>query len=486
MSSAVRKEKDFLGEIGVPAHAYYGIFTVRASQNFPVSGIRANARFIKSLALIKKACATANLKLKLLDRPLAEAIIQAAQEVSEGKFQDQFILDVFQAGAGTPFNMNMNEVLANRANEILGKPLGSYDPVHPNNHVNMAQSSNDVVPTAIRITSLMLSYQLVVRMNSLILSLEEKSSQYRNLIKVGRTHLQDAVPISFGQVLHGWSSSLFRSLKRLDGVKFSLAELGVGGTAIGTGLNTHPDFKRHVVQELVKLTGYELRPSEESIELTSSMAVFVELSGAIRELTIELNRVANDLRLLSSGPKAGFAELVLPEVEPGSSIMPGKVNPSIPEAVNMVCYQVMGNDHAVSLAAQNGQLELNVMTPVMAFNLFWSMELLIRAVRILDEKCIRGLHVNEEKVRRDLEESMTIATVLNPYLGYEVVSHLVKKSLKEQKPFLQVVKEEKLISEELLTAILRPEKMIHPLPVDTELAHKIKESDEFKKFKKTL
>lgn len=486
MASSFRIEKDFLGEVQVPAQVYYGIFTSRALQNFPISGIRANPKFIKSLALIKSACATANLKLNLLDRSLAEAVIQAAGEVAVGKFQDQFIPDVFQAGAGTPFNMNMNEVLSNRANELLGKPLGSYFPIHPNNHVNMAQSSNDVIPTALRITSLILVDQLSGAVNSLILSLEKKSALYQHLIKVGRTHLQDAVPVSYGQVLHGWSASLFRSLKRLEGVKTSLVQLGIGGTAIGTGINTHPDFKRHVVQELAKLTGYELRPSEETIELTSSMAVFVELSGAIKEVAIELNRISNDLRLLASGPKAGFAEILLPEVEPGSSIMPGKVNPSIPEAVNMVCYQIMGNDQAICLAAANGQLELNVMTPVIGFNLFWSMELLTRASQIMDEKCIQGLQVNEERVGRDLEESISIATVLNPYLGYEVVSYLVKLALKEKKPFLQVVKEQNLIPENLLKEILKPQTMIQPQTIDKELVDKIMESDEFRKLKKIL
>lgn len=262
--------------------------------------------------------------------------------------------------------------------------------------------------------------------------------------------------------------------------------MGIGGTAIGTGINTHPDFKRHVVQELAKLTGYELRPSEETIELTSSMAVFVELSGAIKEVAIELNRISNDLRLLASGPKAGFAEILLPEVEPGSSIMPGKVNPSIPEAVNMVCYQIMGNDQAICLAAANGQLELNVMTPVIGFNLFWSMELLTRASQIMDEKCIQGLQVNEERVGRDLEESISIATVLNPYLGYEVVSYLVKLALKEKKPFLQVVKEQNLIPENLLKEILKPQTMIQPQTIDKELVDKIMESDEFRKLKKIL
>ena len=468
-----RIEKDSLGEIEVPDNVLYGAFTTRASKNFKISGLHAKPELIRSIALIKKAAALANMNLGMLDKKIGDAIIEAADEVIEGRHADQFILDVFQAGAGTPFNMNTNDVIANIAIKKMGGKPGDYRLVHPNNHVNMAQSSNDVIPTAIRLSVLFTMQPLIKELEEIISALQEKAGEYDHVIKVGRTHLEDAVPIRYGQVFGGYAASLGKCIVRLAASENSMLELGIGGTAVGTGINTHPDFKKTIISELSRLTGFEFYKGN-SIMLHWSMAGFVDVSGALRTLAIELNKVSNDLRLLNSGPKTGIAEIVLPEVEPGSSIMPGKINPSIPEAVNMVCFQVMGNDHAVSLAAEAGQMELNVMTPLIVFDLLWSIELLTNTVRILREFCVSGIVVDEKRCAALLEESHALATVLNPYIGYDAVAQLVKQALAENKPLRQVLVENDVIPEKYLNEILDARKMTEPGVVDKRMIEAIR------------
>ena len=472
-SIMTRLEKDSLGEIEVPDNVLYGAFTTRASNNFRISGIRAKHEFIKSIALIKKAAAIANMKLGVLDKKIGKVIVVAADEVIEGKYSDQFILDVFQAGAGTPFNMNMNEVIANVAIIKLGGKPGDYHLVHPNNHVNMAQSSNDVIPTTIRLSILLTLSPLIEELEKICAEFHAKKKEYDHVIKVGRTHLEDAVPIRYGQVFGGYAASLGKCIVRFAASENSMLELGIGGTAVGTGINTHPDFKKTIISELGKLTGFQFYQGN-SIMLHWSMAGFVDVSSALRILAIELNKISNDLRLLNSGPKTGIAEIVLPEVEPGSSIMPGKINPSIAEAVNMVCFQVIGNDHAVSLAAEAGQLELNVMTPLIAYDLLWSIELLTNTVRMFRVDCIEGLVVDENRCSELLENSHALATVLNPYIGYENVAMLVKTALSENKSLKQVLIEMDLIPEKYLNEILDARKMTEPGVIDKRVVEEIR------------
>ncbi len=468
-----RIEKDSLGEVEVPDNALYGAFTTRAFDNFQISGIRAKPVFISSIAIIKKAAALANMKLGMLDERTGNAIIQAADEVIEGKYSDQFILDVFQAGAGTPFNMNTNEVIANIAIKKLGGKAGDYTLVHPNNHVNMAQSSNDVIPTAIRLSVLLSLPALIRELEEIALAFNEKAREYDRVIKVGRTHLEDAVPIRYGQVFGGYAASLEKCINRIKTAGNAMLELSLGGTATGTGINTHPDFKKTVISELRRLTNFEFYPGN-SVMLSWSMAGLAEVSNALRILAIELNKISNDLRLLNSGPKAGIAEIILPEVEPGSSIMPGKINPSIAEAVNMVCFQVAGNDHAVALAVGAGQLELNVMTPLIAFDLLWSIELLTNTIRMLHERCVCSIVVDEKRCRELLENSHALATVLNPYIGYDAAAELVKTALAENKPLRRVIVERDIISEKYLNEILDPVKMTEPRAFDRKVVEEIR------------
>lgn len=467
-----RIEKDSIGDIEVPDNVLYGAFTTRASKNFRISGIKADPEFIRSLAIIKKACAKANIKLDMLNETIGDVIIQSADEIIKGKYRDQFILDVFQAGAGTPFNMNMNEVIANLAIIKLGGNPGEYSLVHPNNHVNMAQSSNDVIPTTIRLSVLCSFLPLEKEIEALIAAFHSKAKEYDHVIKVGRTHLEDAVPIGYGQVFNGYAASLEKCLERLKTSEKSMLELGIGGTAIGTGINTHPKFKNRVISELNLLTGFEFYAGN-SILLSWSMTGFVEVSNALRMLAIELNKISNDLRLLNSGPKTGICEIVLPEVEPGSSIMPGKINPSIAEAVNMVCFQVAGNDHAVAMAAEAGQLELNVMTPLIAFDLLWSITLLTNTMKMFREDCISGMIVDEKRCNELLEESHALATVLNPYIGYDKVAQLVKTALQENKSLKQVLIEKNIIPAKYLKDILDARKMTQPQLVEKKIIDEI-------------
>lgn len=468
-SSPTRVEEDALGPVHVPQDAYYGSFTARAMANFQISGMKAPIPFRRALGWIKLAAAQANFSLGQLPEKQAKLIEQAAQEFIDGKFDAEFCMDVFQAGAGTPYNMNANEIIANRANELAGEPKGTYRPVHPNNHVNMAQSSNDVIPTATRLAVLLGFLELKPALNQVIEALEKKAEEFKTIIKVGRTHLEDAVPVTLGQEFRAYASALRNGLYTLEEAYQSLCVLGIGGTATGTGINTHPEFQKTIVARLCELTGFELKPASNLIETTHSMAVFLKASSALRALAVELNRIANDLRLLNMGPKAGIAEITLPDVEPGSSIMPGKVNPSIAECMNMICFQVISNDQAVSLGAQGGQLELNWFTPLIMWNLMFSIQIFTNGLHMFRVDCIDGIVANEDHIKHLFEHSLVTATALAPYLGYHEVAVLVNEALHDHKPLREVVRSKNLMPDEDLDRILSPESMVHPGLVDVSI-----------------
>ena len=466
-----RTESDFLGKVEVPADAYYGAFTVRAANTFKISGQKVDLRIIHAYILIKKAVALANGELGVLDKKIADSIIKACDESLAGKFDDQFILDAFQAGAGTPMHMNVNEVLANRATELLGGKKGQYL-VHPNNHVNCGQSSNDVTPTAIRLAALQEVKNLVNEAGQLQKSFEKKAKQYEKLIKVGRTHLQDAVPISYGQVFDAYSKAIRDDIHQISYLFEHFACLGIGGTAVGTGINTHPKFKEKAISQLTRLTGLKLEVADSRVQSTHDMNVFSLASAALRNYATTLNRIANDLRLLASGPKTAIAELILPSVEPGSSIMPGKINPSVPEAVNMICFQVMGNDFAILQAANSSQLELNFMTPLIAQNLMQSLDILKSATKMFRSECIDGLRVDEKRCKENFDNSFVYATAFNPYLGYSTVSKLVQEAYAKNNSLKQLIIEKKLLDERDVEKIIAS--AIGPSEVDSDIIKKVK------------
>jgi aspartate ammonia-lyase len=475
-----RIERDALGPLAVPAEALHGIFTERARRTFDLSGLRPHPAFIRALAAIKKAAAATNRRLGLLPPRLARAIEWAAGEVMAHRVDRAFVLDVFQAGAGTPHHMNANEVIANLANERLGGRRGTYDPIHPNDHVNLGQSSNDVTPTAARLAALALLRPLEAETRRLERALRARARGTARVVKPGRTHLQDAVPITYGQVFAAYAVALGRGREGLARARQALREVGLGGTAVGTGLTAHPRFRPLVVQALARLAGEPLRPARSPAESTWNMAPLLRCSAALRELALVLSKICLDLRLLASGPHAGLGELRLPEVEPGSSIMPGKVNPSVPEAVQMACFQVLGNDHAAARAAEAGELELNVMTPLLAFDLWWSLDLLTRAVRLLRLRCVEGLRVDRERARRLVEGSLIQATALSPYLGYDVTARLVKEALARRRPLREVVLARGLVGPAALDRLLAPEALTRPRRLDAGLRRRIQSSPAFR------
>ena len=480
-----RIEKDVMGEIKVPANSYYGAFTERARINFQISGIKAHKEFLVSLATIKKAAALANMELRQLDDKFGSAIVKAADEVINGRFDSYFILDVYQAGAGTPFNMNCNEIIANRATELLGGKLGQYI-ANPNNHVNMAQSTNDVIPTATKLAILSMLENLTVEAEKFKDSLRKKAEEFKEILKVGRTHWEDAVPVTLGQEFESYAVAIEKGIKRIINNADELRELGIGGTAIGTGITTHPKFHETIVNKLKNLTRIDLKASNNLLEQTQNYNCFVSFSSSLKMLAIDLIRIANNLSILNSGPKAGIAEIMLPDVEPGSSIMPGKINPSIPECVLMVCFDVLGKDKTVEIAAQYSILELNAMCPIIAYNILQSMRILTNAMKMFREFCINGIEANEERCLELLHKSTAIATALNPYLGYQAVSKVVKESLKNDSTIKETVLKYGLIEEEDLDRILSPEEMTQPAIIDMELVSKIKESESYRKFLQSL
>lgn len=457
-----RIERDPLGEKEVPDWAYYGVQTARAVENFPISGVGPGTEFIRATALIKKAAALANMDVRKLDRRRGKAIAQAAGEVVDGKWHDHFVVDVFQAGAGTSHNMNANEVIANRAIELLGGKKGDYSIVHPNDHVNMSQSTNDVFPTAMRIAAIFAIENLMPVLQGLEQALGEKGRGFDGIIKSGRTHLQDAVPIRLGQEFTGYAVAVNRARSEIRCEADRLLELGIGGSAVGTGINTHPDYRGRVIHHLCQLTGLPFTGAANLFASMQSMGDFVSSSGKLKMLAVELIRIANDLRLLSSGPRTGFAEIRLPAVQPGSSIMPGKVNPVMAEVLDMVGFQVIGNDTAITVAAQAGQMELNVMMPVINHNLLQSIRLLTNVVRVFTERCVKGIAADEGRCRELAERTLALATILNPVIGYEAAAQLAKEALAANGSIRDLVIEKGILSREEADAILDPYRMTRP------------------------
>ena len=457
-----RIERDPLGEQQVPADAYYGIQTERASENFPISGLRAPADLVTATVLIKKAAAAANVFLGRLAADVGTAIAQAADEIVAGRFRDQFIVDVYQAGAGTSHNMNANEVLANRAGEILGAPRGTYARVHPNDHVNMGQSTNDVFPAATRLALLLGHASLVQAARDLAASFRAKSREFAAVLKVGRTHLQDAVPMTLGQEFGGYAACLARGADDVDQAAGQLRELNLGATAVGTGLNAGARYAQEAIANLRTFTGLEVSPATDLFRVTQSMGDVLAYSGAMRRLAVELGKIASDLRLLSMGPRAGLAEIALPAVQPGSSIMPGKVNPSVPEMVNQVCLQVGGCDHTIAAACEAGQLELNVMMPVIAWNALHAARILRESMTVLRARCVDGIVADPARCRELLDRSTAAATALSPYIGYAATAEIAKESLRSGKSIRQVALERGVLSQEQLDRILAPEAMTKP------------------------
>ncbi|HET7711057.1 MAG TPA: aspartate ammonia-lyase [Thermoanaerobaculia bacterium] len=454
-----RIERDTLGEVRVPAGALYGAQTQRAVENYPVSGLREHPQFIRAFILLKKAAALANKELGTLESRLADAIVSACDLILGDLrgYRQHFVVDVFQAGAGTSFNMNCNEVLANLANRSLGGELGSYKPIHPNDHVNMAQSTNDVFPTAIRMAVVLQLAHLLPVIESLQTALAEKGSQFADVIKSGRTHLQDAVPVTLGQEFAAYSRAVARAHRLLIDAAAELFELGIGGTAAGTGMNTAPGYRHAVVRHLNDMTGQHYRPANDLREAMQSQLPVVAVSTALRNLALELTRITNDLRLLASGPQTGLAEIVLPSVQPGSSIMPGKVNPSLLECMNQICFHVIGADTAVAYASQAGQLELNVMMPLMAFELNFSIEILNNFIPVFVEKCVRGIEADRERCREYYISSPSLATALNPIIGYAAAAEIAKESARSGRPIPDLIRERGLLSEEEIHRIFSPE-----------------------------
>jgi len=455
-----RIERDSLGEVTVPAGVLYGAQTMRAVQNFSISGMRPYRAFIWSMAVIKQASALVNMELGLLNARLGDAIAQAAQEVAAGRWDDQFVVDPFQAGAGTSHNMNANEVIANRANQILGHAAGdAAKPVHPNDHVNMAQSTNDTIPTAIRLGSLWRLEELTGAIDGLAVELRRKASEFDDVVKSGRTHLQDAVPVRLGQEFGGYARAVERDAERIRRAALDLQRLGIGGTAAGTGLNTHPEYHERMVRKLAELTGLELARSDDLFESMQSLADAAGFSGSMRTLAVTLTRIANDFRLLASGPATGLDELRLPAVQPGSSIMPGKVNPVMAEMLNMACFHVMGNDLTVMLAAQAGQLELNVMMPIVAHNLFEMMHVLIGAIGAFSARCVAGVQANREKAEGWLAKNPILVTALNPAIGYLKGAEVAKEAMATNRSVRDVVVERGYLTNEEAERILDARRM---------------------------
>jgi aspartate ammonia-lyase len=452
--NATRVERDPLGELAVPAGALWGIQTERARLNFPISNLRPLGPFVDAVVRIKKAAALTHQETRRLDAKLADAIVRAADEILAGEHRDQFVVDPYQAGAGTSHNMNANEVLANRANELLGAKRGAYKPVHPNDHVNMAQSTNDVIPTAIRLAALAELPALLEALDRLARAFLAKGKAFDAVVKSGRTHLQDATPIRLGQEFTAYGHTIERNRERIVRAADDLRDLGIGGTAVGTGLNAEPRYPALMVKHLRAITGLELREGKDRVQLMQSMGDPAAFSGALRTYAVDLGKIASDLRLLASGPRTGLAEIVLPAVQPGSSIMPGKVNPSIPEMVNMVCFQVMGNDFAVAAAAEAGQLELNVMMPVIAHNVLFSMLLLASASRVLAERCVEGIEADAAQCAHWLERSPALVTALAPKIGYAEAAKLAKEAVAKNVTVRQLVIEKGLLKGKELDEVL--------------------------------
>lgn len=457
-----RVEEDLLGQKEVPLEAYYGIQTVRAKENFHITGYTLEPEMIIAIATVKKAAALANMDTGQLDRTIGTAIVEAAEEVMEGKLHEEFIVDPIQGGAGTSINMNANEVIANRALEILGENKGNYDVIHPNSHVNMAQSTNDAVPTAIHIATIQLLDRLEITLNQLMHTFADKGKEFDHVIKMGRTHLQDAVPIRLGQEFQAYAKVLSRDIKRISRLYENLLEVNLGATAVGTGLNADPLYMEKSVQYLHELTGIQLRNAVDLVDATQNTDAYTEVSSALKICMLNMSKIANDLRLMSSGPRTGFGEINLPARQPGSSIMPGKINPVICEVVNQVAFQVVGNDQTISMASEAGQFELNVMEPVLTFNLHQSIKIMDNVLMTFKQYCIEGIEANIEQCQAYVDQSIGIITALNPHIGYKAATEIAKEALQTGKPVKDIVLREKLLSKAALDQILNPFEMTRP------------------------
>jgi aspartate ammonia-lyase len=471
MSSATRAttrtEKDSLGLKEIPADVYYGIQTARAVENFPISGLRAHSSLIRAIAMVKEAAALANRQLGLVDEQTANAIIEAAKEVQQGRWDQEFVVDVFQAGAGVSFHMNSNEVIANRASELLGGKLGEYKHVHPNDHVNYGQSTNDVFPTAMRLAALLELEKLYAVLDGLFAALDEKGKEFHHILKSGRTHMMDAVPMRLGQEFHAYAGAIRRTKKSIEQQSELLREVGLGGSAVGTGINTHPDYREKAIANLARISGQKLHVVDDMRYAMQSNVAMSSVSSALRNLALEVIRISNDLRLLSSGPNTGLAEINLPALQPGSSIMPGKINPVMAELAAMVSFQVVGYDTTVALAVQAGQLELNVMMPAMAYSVLTSIAIMSNMLRQLTEFCIKGITVNEKRTDYYVQSTVSLATALNPYIGYAKAAEIAKESVKTGKSIIEIARERGELTAAQIKEILDPARMTEPVrPLD--------------------
>ncbi len=464
ISGKTRTEHDLLGDRAVPFESYYGVQTLRAMENFNISGVTLNFYpvLIESLAMVKMAAVKANYELGLISEDLTKSIVQACQEIMSDRYHYHFVVDMIQGGAGTSTNMNANEVIANRALEILGHQKGDYQYCHPNNHINLSQSTNDAYPTAIKIALIFSNRKLIEVLENLIEGIEIKSKEFAHVLKMGRTQLQDAVPMTLGQSFEAYATTLKEEIKNLNNNAEYFLEVNMGGTAIGTGINADPGYSEKVIKQLRDITGMDIKLASNLIEATQDTGSFIAYSGAVKRLAIKLSKMSNDLRLMSSGPRAGFNEINLPAMQPGSTIMPGKVNPVIPEVVNQIAFKVIGNDLTVGLAAEHGQLELNVFEPVIVQSLFESIEMLKNGMDVLNRSCIKGITANEEHCRMMIKNSIGIVTALNPYISYDSANELAKDALESGRGVYELVLEKNLLSKEKLDEILAPENMIKP------------------------
>ncbi len=464
---STRTEKDSLGYKEIPADVHYGIQTARAIENFPISGLHAHPSLIRAIAMVKEAAAEANRELRLVDAKTADAIIEASREVQQGKWNHAFVVDIFQAGAGVSFHMNTNEVIANRASELLGGNLGEYKHAHPNDHVNYGQSTNDVFPTAMRLAALLELQNLYSALEALIAALKAKGKEFHHILKSGRTHMMDAVPMRLGQEFTAYVGSLQRAKKAIEQQSELLRELGLGGSAVGTGINTHPDYRVKAVANLARISGQKLTPADDMRYAMQSNLAMSSVSSGLRNLALEIIRISNDLRLLSSGPNTGLAEINLPALQPGSSIMPGKINPVMAELAAMVSFQVVGYDTAVALAVQAGQLELNVMMPTMAHSVLTSVTILTNMLRQFTEFCVKGITANEPRCEFYAQSTVSLATALNPYIGYAKAAEITKESVATGKTIIDIARSRGYLSEEQIKEILDPARMTEPqLPLD--------------------
>ena len=457
----VRSEKDSIGVKEIPADVYYGVQTARAVENYPISGLRAHPALIRAIGMVKYSAAEASKSLGLVDEKRADAIMQAAKEVMDGKWNQSFVVDVFQAGAGVSFHMNSNEVIANRATEIMGGKLGEYT-VHPNDHVNYGQSTNDVFPTSMRLSALLELENLYPVLESMAAAFEAKGKEFHHIMKSGRTHMQDAVPMRLGQEFAAYGMAVRKAIGSIRHAADSLRELGLGGSAVGTGINTHPQYRERAVAALACISGQKLVPAADMRWAMQSNACMAEVSGALRTLALEIIRISTDLRLLASGPNTGFFEINLPALQPGSSIMPGKVNPVMPELAAMVAFQVIGNDTAVAFAVQAGQLELNVMMPTMAYSVLQSITIMANMLRVFTDRCVAGITANEKRAAFYAQSTVSLATALNPYIGYAKAAEIAKESVATGRSIIEIAREKNLLSEQEINEILDPVSMTEP------------------------